>query len=91
MQDDMFGIWASPGTTQGLPLDITYRDIACPEQESQVGVECVCRCCLKNDAPQREQFSGPSVCVLFVVFCCLHFDAFSFFFFFCVAAIFLLS
>ena len=36
------GIWPSPETAQGLPLDITYRDIACPEQESQVGVECVC-------------------------------------------------
>ena len=56
MQDGMFGIWASPGTTQGLPLDITYRDIACPEQESQVGVECVCRCCLINDAPQMLSF-----------------------------------
>ena len=76
MQDDMFGIWASPGTTQGLPLGITYRDIACPEQESQVGVKCVCWCCLINDAPQREQFSGPSVCVLFVVFLVFSFCCF---------------
>ena len=75
----MLGIWPSPETTQGLPLDITYRDIACPEQESQVGVECVCWCCLINDAPRREQFSGPSVCVLFVVFWCFQFVVFFFF------------
>ena len=82
------GIWPSPETAQGLPLDITYRDIACPEQESQVGVKCVCWCCLINDAPRREQFSGPSVCVLFVVFWCCHFVVF-FLLLCCVADIFL--
>ena len=79
MQNDMFGIKASLGTTRGVQLDITYRDIACPEQESQVGVECVCWCCLINDAPRGEQFSGPSVYVFFVFFGCFRFVVFFFF------------
>ena len=89
MQNDMFGIRASPGTTQGLQLDITYRDIACPEQESQVGVECVCWCCLINDAPRREQFYG-SIGVG-TLGCHLVFSLCCYFHFCCVAIIFLLS
>ena len=83
------GIWPSPETTQGLPLNITYRDIACPEQESQVGVECVCWCCPINDAPRREQFYG-SIGVG-TLGCHLVFSLCCYFHFCCVAIIFLLS